>query len=95
MNKIQIEPQSNLGHAPYEHLIPIVDALLQAGNLVVGSSKFYRDTDGWRCDLKYPIDFEIIRRKFDLPSSILLSDNNDAILCQQTWIEIKGKGSEQ
>jgi hypothetical protein len=75
---------------PYGHLLPIVDALIVAGSVPVSDAKFFQDRDGWRCELTKPIDFDLVRQKFDLPSSILLSEEHDAILCQNAWIEIKG-----
>jgi len=76
--------------APYKHLVPIVEVLLRDGNELAGASMFYQDRDGWRCDLKKPINFDLIRNRFSIPQSILLSESHDAVLCQNTWIEIKG-----
>ena len=74
---------------PYTHLIPIVELLIVAGNTSTHEG-FYFDRDGWRCDLVDPIDFDLIEKTFDLPSTILLSRENDSILCRNTWVEIKG-----
>jgi len=79
---------------PFSHLEPIVDALLVDGNELMTKSKFYLDRDGWRSDLKYPINFQLLNKEFEIPSSILLSEEHDSILCQNTWVEIKG-GKEE
>lgn len=88
--KTRIPPMPLPNEKPYSHLLPMVDALLREGNEPVTPEVFFQDRDGWRCELRRPIDFELIRNEFDLPSSIILSDENDAILCENTWIEIKG-----
>jgi hypothetical protein len=90
MHKQKIDAMSPEDRLPYTHLEPIVDALIRAGNEVSGPEKFYMDRDGWRCDLKRPIDFPLLQERFDLPSSILLSESFDSILCQNSWIEIEG-----
>ena len=78
------------GAPPYSHLEPIVDALLAAGNEIAGPAKFYLDRDGWRSDLRKPINFRLIEECFELPPSVLLAKSRDAVLCQNTWIEISG-----
>jgi hypothetical protein len=90
MFKWRIDPFPPDEGPPYAHLEPIVDALLAAGNEVAGPSKFYLDRDGWRADLRRPINFGLIEERFDLPDSILLAKSRDAVLCQNTWIEIRG-----
>ncbi len=88
--KIKINSQSDDSARAYAHLIPIVEALVEAGNKWRGNSMFYLDVDGWRCDLYQPIDFGLLTIKFDLPKSILISEETDSILCKNTWIEIRG-----
>jgi hypothetical protein len=75
---------------PYSHLEPIVDALLSAGNEIAGPAKFYLDRDGWRSDLRRPINFRLVEERFVLPPSVLLAKSQGSILCQNTWIEIRG-----
>jgi hypothetical protein len=90
MEKIKIEAMPPDGSPPYVHLVPIVDALLENGNEIAGLSKFYMDRDGWRCDLRRPINFSLIEQRFDVPPSILLLRSQDGILCQYTWVSIHG-----
>jgi len=88
--KKTISPLPDDPRRPFSHLEPLIDALLEDGNELIKGSKFYLDRDGWRSDLKYPINFQILKDKFVIPSSILLSEEHDSILCKNTWIEIKG-----
>ncbi len=88
MIKINPVPPDSL--IPYSHLEPIVDAPLAAGNKIQDPTKFFRDTDGWRCDLKKPVNFGLIEKLFELPTSITLSREHDSILCRTTWVEIQG-----
>lgn len=78
------------GTEAYEHLEPIVKTLIAAGNSPTHASVFYKDKDGWVCDLQKPIDFGLLRETFEFPDSILVSEEDDSIFCQNTWIEIKG-----
>lgn len=86
--KVRSEPEDP--QVPYSHLEPIVDTLLADGNKIHGPAKFFRDTDGWRCDLKNPINFALIEKMFELPQTITLSREHGSILCHTTWIEIQG-----
>jgi hypothetical protein len=96
--KIMIAPESSPETFPYEHLKPIVRLLLENGNEPSkprGEQKsdelrFYKNRDGWICILRYPIDFDLIRRECDLPDSIRLDEKQDTILCERSWIEIRG-----
>src|SRR5438128_10866135 len=42
----------------------------------------------WRCDLLRPIDFELLRVKFELPPSLSLNYATNSISDDLTWIEI-------
>jgi len=97
--KIKIQPFSS--EWPYDkpaieyaHLEPIVDALIEDGNELTINTKFYMMRDGWRCDLKEPIDFDLLKDMFDFPKSIELLEGEDAIVCRNSWIEIKGSVKE-
>ena len=90
--KVKIEAQPRDARHPYTHLKLLVEALLQAGNESIYDNTFFLDKDGWRCDLKKSIDFELVRQRFELPPSISLSEKHDSILCENTWVEIQGHG---
>lgn len=80
---------------PYAHLIPIVELLLRHGNDLAESGPFYQDRDGWTCDLCRPIDFQLVRSSFALPSSIRLAPEQDSILCENTWTVIAGPNAAE
>ena|SRR5258708_5318338 len=79
-----------LGDKPYSHLMPIVEALIAGGNHPVRAEIFYLDRDGWRADFKEPLDFQLLREKFDFPETIILSPTMDKIYCKNSWVEIQG-----
>lgn len=89
--KVMIERYPrNPSDKPYSHLEPIVAALIEGGNQPLRSEIFFLDRDGWRCDLKEPIDFAFLRARFHFPNTLILSAPLDKIFCQNTWVEIKG-----
>jgi hypothetical protein len=96
--RLQISASPKDVKKPYSHLEPIIACLLSAGNELSNSlpefslegNGFYMDRDGWKCDLRKPIDFALIRAKFDLPLSIMLSEKSNSVLCKNTWVEIRG-----
>lgn len=75
---------------PYEHLEPIVNALISAGNKPTNKSVWYLSRDGWRSDLTDPLDFALLQELFDFPETIKLVESRDKIFCQNSWIEIRG-----
>ena len=78
---------------PFRNLLPIVSALVAHGNRArPPGTPFYRDRDGWRCDLEAPIDFVLIERMFDLPPTIELSRPWGTVLDRETWVVIEGGG---
>jgi hypothetical protein len=96
--KVVIDPDAASEDEPYAYLKPLVRALLAAGNEpsspygghVPNTLGFYRDKDGWRCDLRDPIDFDLIAAEFALPPSIELNRATNSITDRRTWIQISG-----
>lgn len=87
-----IERESAVAGQPYANLIPMVDLLVRLGNVTVNGG-FIINPDGWRCRLRHPTDFEAVRREFEVPASIHLSDVHDTILDTLSWISIEGPGA--
>lgn len=93
-----INPESPPGAKPYEHLKPIVRALMAGGNapskahgsIPIDELGFYHDRSGWICVLRDPLDFELIDVEFELPPSIKINEKENAIYCEKSWIEIRG-----
>lgn len=69
---------------------PLLAALVMDGNEFSNQNGFYLAKDGWRADFKRRLNLDLLRREFDIPASIRLSEQYDSILCTNTWCEIKG-----
>lgn len=90
-SRIRIAEGDEAAERPFENLLPIVDALVAGGNEWTSpTGPFYRDRDGWRCDMADPIDFEMIEELFELPRSIELAPARGTILDRNTWVVIEG-----
>jgi hypothetical protein len=77
---------------PYENLLPILDALVVAGNVALDGG-FVLHQDGWRGRVAKPIDVDLVDRLFQLPRSIRVSRAHDTILDESTWVSIEGPGA--
>jgi len=75
---------------PFAHLEPLLAVLRRDGNDFSNHDGFYLAKDGWRADFKHRLNLELLRREFDIPASIELSEDHDSVLCKNTWCEIKG-----
>ncbi len=90
--------QSSDTNKPYLHLKPIVEFLLANGNAYSppiegfepNEDGFYVDKDGWKCDLKDPINFSKWLANFEFPESVKIHEENQSIFCEKSWIGIKG-----
>lgn len=89
MKKRSIDSDPPNWTEPYGHLLPVVDALVAAGNRVVRGG-FFKDKDGWRCELADPLDFQLLRQEFAFPESIRLVPDRNLLLCRRTWTVIEG-----
>ena len=87
--KRQIDTDPPDWREPYRHLEPVVDALVTGGNRVLHGG-FFKGSDGWRCELAEPLDFELLRREFDFPESIRLVPERNEVHCRRTWTVIAG-----
>ncbi len=89
MQKIKIAPYPKKGTVDYSHLQPIVDYLIENGNKSVNSYLWGNNRTGYFCHLKNDIDFEGVKKVFDLPSSIKLNEKTQTIDCFNTYSLIK------
>jgi len=87
--KRPIDPDPPDWSEPYGHLLPVVDVLVTAGNRVVQEG-FFKGSDGWRCELAEPLDFQLLRREFVFPESIRLVPERNQVHCRRTWTVIAG-----
>ena len=46
--------------------------------------------DGWLCQLMYPIDFDLVLERFELPTYIKINKSKNLIFCEMSWSEIVG-----
>jgi hypothetical protein len=91
MAKITMTEEPLDHRAPiYEHLQPIVDALIRSGNKLSRRDRWGSSKEGFVCYLQEPIDFTLVRAMFSLPESIVLSEQRDLIACSKTWATIYG-----
>lgn len=96
MNKTRIEPECQDRQKPiYTHLEPIVSALLASGNELARSERWGSNKEGFVCYLTKPLDLALIRERFALPDSVVLSEKNDLIACELTWATIYGSQTKK
>jgi hypothetical protein len=89
MKKIEIDAYPKDGSADYSHLQPILDYLIENGNSSVNTYLWGSNRTGYFCHLKNDIDFDGIRKDFDLPNSIKLNESTQTIDCFNTYAVIK------
>lgn len=75
--------------APYANFAPIVDRLVELGNLAVDGG-FILSQGGWYCRLERSIDVNAVEDTFELPPSIKISA--DTVLDERSWCAIVGPG---
>lgn len=78
---------------PYANLLPLVEKLQVGGNaLIFDGDGFLLVQDGWCCELRDPIDFDVVEATFVLPDSIVCLRQQDRIVDSLTRSEISGPG---
>lgn len=90
MNKIEIRNEPGPGFQRFHHLEPVVEFLLQSGNMLSGGKRWKQTPSGWLCVFDYPIDFQRLRETFQFPDTIALNDKDGVIACEKTWATIMG-----
>jgi len=90
---IKIEPGDLDASLPYANLLPLVEALLAHGNMLVFEGDPFRLTrNGWYCELREPINFDLIEASFVLPETTVCSRQRDGIVDVLTRSFITGRG---
>lgn len=89
MKKIKIEAYPKTGTPDYSHLQPIVDYLINSGNKSVNSYLWGNNRTGYFCHLQNDIDFDGIKKAFDIPDSIKIDEKTQTIDCFNTYSLIK------
>ena len=88
-----IEAHRRPGEPVMSHLVPVLLALVEAGNEVRWQSEhfgFLPQPHGWFCELIEPIDFALVSARFVLPDTIRLDPDHDRILDDGNQAEIYG-----
>jgi hypothetical protein len=88
-----IEAHRRPGEPVMSHLVPILLALVEAGNEVRWQSDYFGflpQPHGWFCELIEPIDFELVAARFELPESIHLEPDRDRIVDDGNHADIYG-----
>jgi hypothetical protein len=60
------------GRPSYTILDPVVDLLLASGNALANEYRWGSNPTGYFCELKSPIDFQLVESKFELPPGLQL-----------------------
>ena len=93
MALIKIQPGDLDASMPYTNLLPLVQAVLANDNtLVFEDDPFVLKPGGWYCQLREPIDFDLIEASFVLPPTIICSRRRDGIVDVITRSFITGWG---
>lgn len=71
---IKIEVSDFSGQPKYMILEKVLDLLLSNGNELATDYKWGSNPTGYFAVLKRPIDFELVRDKFQLPDSVYLNE---------------------
>jgi hypothetical protein len=83
----------DVGDLPYATLVPVLDALVAAGNAAIDGG-FLNSPGGWYCRLANPIDFDLLVETLVLPSSVDLIVDGDTVLDRATWCAVLGPLSD-
>lgn len=90
---IKIEPGDLDASLPYATLLPLVETLLAHGNmLALEGDPFVLTRDGWCCELRDPIDFDLVAATLLLPETTACSRRRDVVADSLTRSFIRGGG---
>ncbi|MAZ87635.1 MAG: hypothetical protein CL693_08310 [Cellvibrionaceae bacterium] len=87
--KIKIEAYPKAGTPDHSHLDPVVNYLIHNGNKSVNQYIWGNNRTGYFCHLENDIDFNSLRKVFDFPESIKISEAKQTIDCFNTYTVIK------
>ena len=88
-----IEAHRRPGEPVMSHLVPVLLALVEAGNEVRWQTDYFGfipQPHGWYCELIEPIDFDLVASRFVLPDTIRLEPSHDRIVDDGNRAEIYG-----
>jgi hypothetical protein len=74
----------------WRHLVPLVDALVERGNAVVGEG-FAPTQGGFECEMTRPLDFDVLRTLVPQDDkNIHLAPSSDLMWCSHCWASVFG-----
>ena len=80
----------NLNQSLCSHLQPVLDVLRENGALIADNGKMHADKGGaYTLKLKSKINFNLLRKEFDLPEFIELSEEYGSVICRRCWCDIE------
>ena len=88
-----IDAHRRPGEPMMSHLVPVLLALVEAGNEVRWQTDYFGflpQPHGWLCELIEPIDFALVAARFELPETIQLDPEHDRIVDDGNRAEIYG-----
>jgi len=88
-----IDSHNRRGETPMSHLVPVLLALVGAGNELRYDTPYFGflpQPHGWYCELIGPIDFDLLEARFELPDTIHLDREHDLISDDGNQAEIYG-----
>ena len=95
--KRRIEESPPAGAANYAHLVPLVEALLDHGNVLADpppdGGVFSPSQGGWVAYLRGRIDWGWVQEAFELPGLVRYDPAQDEIFDHKHWISILGSNT--
>jgi hypothetical protein len=92
--RLRIEVAREDQGAPYTHLEPLVQALLDRGNRITlpgdRSPLFAPSQEGYVAYLAAPIDWAWISANVDLPDTVVYDPETDELFDRRSWVSILG-----
>ena len=88
-----IEAHKRPGEPVMSHLVPVLLALVGAGNELRYETPYFGflpQPHGWYCELIGPIDFDLLAARFELPDTIHPDPEHDRIIDDGNHAEIYG-----
>jgi hypothetical protein len=89
MSKIIIKEEAPRDASIYSHLEPLVDSLIVSGNTLAKGFRWGSNREGFFCYFQNPIDFELLKKEFELPPTIYLGEERNVVYCEKSGCVIQ------
>jgi hypothetical protein len=82
---------TDLSHSVCSHLQPLLDYFESKGARWDKGAALYTDRGGAHTlKIKFKIDFDDVRRNFEIPRFIDIAEEHNSIVCRKCWCDIEG-----